>query len=121
MFVKTSLRDRLVCFANFVGMNLLALRFLLPSCLSYASSLPPTAPFKQLFSQSPSSHTLCSCLEVLSTTNNLCNFLHSKFQQVSTYAFRRWDDIFTQKGTAVVPITFASAPNPRPRCRPTSL
>ena len=51
----------------------------------------------QLFSQSLSSHTLCSCLKFLSTTNNLCNFWHSKFQQVSTYTFCSWDDIFTQK------------------------
>ena len=48
----------------------------------------------QLFSQGRSSYTLCSCLEFLSTTNNLCNFWHSKFQQVSTYAFCSWDDIF---------------------------
>ena len=66
--------------------------------LLYAyGSLPPAAPFTQLFSQSLSSHTLCSCLEILSTTNNLCNFWHSKFQQVSSYAFCNWDDIFTQK------------------------
>ena len=49
------------------------------------------------FSQSLSSHSLCSCLEFLSTTNNLCNFWHSKFQQVSTYAFCSWHEIFTQK------------------------
>ena len=62
-----------------------------------ATSHPPAAPLIQLFSQSLSSHTLCSCLDILSTTNNLCNFWHSKFQQVSTYAFCSWDDIFTQK------------------------
>ena len=60
-------------------------------------SLPPAAPFTQLFSQILSSHTLCSCLNILSTTKNLCNFWLSKFQQVSTYAFCSWDDIFTQK------------------------
>ena len=60
-------------------------------------SYPPAAPFTQLLSQSLSSHTLCSCLDILSTTNNLCIFWHSKFQQVSTYAFCSWDDIFTQK------------------------
>ena len=34
MFVKTSLRDRLICYADFVGMTLLALLFLppLPNC-----------------------------------------------------------------------------------------
>ena len=50
----------------------------------------------QLFSQILSSHTICSCLEILSTTNNLCKFWRSKFQQVSTYAFCGWDCIFTQ-------------------------
>ena len=67
-------------------------RTLLPATLS-----PPAAPFTQLFSQSLSSNTLCSCLDILSTTNNLCNFWHSRFQEVSTYAFCSWDDIFTQK------------------------
>ena len=60
-------------------------------------SLPLLATTTQLFSQSLSSHTLCSCLEIFSTTNNLCNFWNSKFQQVSTYAFCSWDDLFTQK------------------------
>ena len=64
---------------------------------SPCGSLPPAAPFTHLFSQSLSSHTICSCLDILSTTNNLCNFWHSKFQQVSTYAFCSWDDLFTQK------------------------
>ena len=62
-----------------------------------ATSRPPAAPFIQLFPQSLSSNTLCSCLEILFTTNNLWNFWHSKFQQASTYAFFSWDDIFTQK------------------------
>ena len=70
----------------------------LPPCRTPASR-PPTAPlpFTQLFSQSLSSHTFCSFLEILFTTNNLCDFWHSKFQQVSTYAFCSWDDLFTQK------------------------
>ena len=63
--------------------------------------LPATT--TQLFSQSLSSHTLCSCLENLSTTNNLCNFWHSKFQKVSTYAFCCWDDIFRQKWNCTSP------------------
>ena len=60
-------------------------------------SLPLPATTTQLFSQSLSSHMLCSCLEILSTTNNLCSFWHSYFQQVSTYAFSSWYDIITQK------------------------
>ena len=62
-----------------------------------ANSRPPVAPLTQLFSQILSSYILCSCLDIPSTTNNLCNFWHSKFQQVSTYAFCSWDDMFTQK------------------------
>ena len=62
-----------------------------------ATCRPPAAPFTQLFSQSLSSHTHCSCLDILSTINNLCNFWHSKFQKVSSYAFCSWDDLFTQK------------------------
>ena len=90
MFVKMSLRDRLICFADFVGMTLLEFRFLLPA-------VRLRLPSPNYFSQSLSSHTLCSCLDILSTTNNICNFWHSKFQQVSTYASCSQDDIFTQK------------------------
>ena len=68
------------------------------ACLPYVyGSFLLLATTTQLFSQSLSSHILCSCLETLSTTSNLCNFWHSKFQQVSTYAFCSWDDVFTQK------------------------
>ena len=70
------------------------------------TSRTPRARFTQLFSQSPSSHTLCSCFEILSTFNNLCNFWHTKFQQVSTYAFCSWDDIFTQNWNCSSPISF---------------
>ena len=77
-----------------------------------ATGRPPAAPFTQLFSQSLSSHTLCSCLEILSTTNNLCNFWHSKFQQVSTYAFCSWDETFTQKWNC-------SSPNNMCKCTET--
>ena len=66
---------------------------------------PPAAPlpFTQLFSQSLCSHTLWSRLDILSTTNNLCNFWHSEFQQVSTWAFCSWDDKFTQRWTCSSP------------------
>ena len=66
-------------------------------CWNDSVRSPSPATTTQLFPQSLSSHTLCSCLELLSTTNNLCNSWHSKFQQISTYAFCSWDDIFNQK------------------------
>ena len=62
---------------------------------SACSRFPTTT--NQLFSQSLSSYTLCSCREILSTTYNICNFWRSKFQQVSIYAFCGWDDLFAQK------------------------
>ena len=89
MFVKMSLRDRLIYFADFVGMTPLACR-------------TPMAPF--LFRLLLANcflrvclPTLCSCLENLSTTKNLCNFWRSELQQVSTYRFSTLGEIFTQK------------------------
>ena len=55
------------------------------------------------FSHSLSIHTLCSCLEILSTTNKLSNFWRRVFQQFSTYAFWSWSDIVTQKCICVSP------------------
>ena len=82
---------------------------LFPASLPYAfGSLPPAAPFPftQLFSQCLSSHTLCSRLERFSTANNLSNLWCSKLQQVSTYAFCSWDDIFTQEWICSPPNNF---------------
>ena len=67
-------------------------------------------PFTQLFFQSFLSLTPCSPLEILSTTNNLCKFWHSKFQQVSTYTLCRWNDIFTQKWNCSSPKTLGKSP-----------
>ena len=68
---------------------------------SACSLFPATT--TQLFSQSLSFHTLCSSLENLSTTDNLCNFWPSKFQQVNTNAFCSWYDIFTQEWNCFSP------------------
>ena len=65
-------------------------------CWKDSAHTPFPATTTQLFSQSLSSHALCRPREILSTTNNLCNFWHSKFQQVSTCVFCSWYDIFTQ-------------------------
>ena len=66
-------------------------------CWNDTADSPSLAITFQLFSQNLSSRTLCSCLEIHSTTNNFCSFWRSKFQQVSTYAFCSWVDKFTQK------------------------
>ena len=56
-----------------------------------------------LFSPSLSSHSLCSCLEFVTTTNNLCNFWRSKLQQITTHAFCSGHDIFTQESNCSSP------------------
>ena len=122
-----SLRDRLICFADFVGMTLLAHLFLLTACLPYASSLPPTAPFR-LRLPSPNSF-LRVCPATLFTP------VWKFFLPLTTSAISRTANsnksapmrfaagtIYLRKiRIAVHPITCASAPNPRPRCRPTPL
>ena len=59
------------------------------------SPLPATT--TEMFSECLLSHTLGSHLEMFYTTNNICNFWHSKLQQISTHTFCSWDKIFTQK------------------------
>ena len=55
------------------------------------------ATITQLFTQSFSSYTLRSYLEIFSSTNKLCNFWRSQFQQVSTHALCSWGVIIPQK------------------------
>ena len=62
------------------------------------------------FFQSLLSHTLCSRFERFSTANNFSNLWCSKLQNVSTYAFWCWDDIFTQKGNCSSPSNLCKSP-----------
>ena len=79
-------------------------------CWNDSARSPLLATTSQMFSECLSSHTLCSCLETLSTTNSLCNFWHSKLEHVSTYALCHWDDIFTQKGNCKSPKNLCKSP-----------
>ena len=106
-FVRISLRDRLVCLADFVGMRLLAVLFLLP--------LP--------------NFSLNVCLPTLLAAVWKC-FLpltrsaisgEAKCNKSASTHFAA-ETIYSRKsGIAVVPITCASALNPRLRCRPLPL
>ena len=121
MFVKMSLRDRLICFADFVGMTLLALRFPLPPFR------PPTAPFRLRL---PSPYFFLKvCLPTLFaavlifflplTTSAFSGTAISNKSAPTRFAV---GTIYLRKnGIAVLPITCASAPNHRPRCRPAPL
>ena len=81
-------------------------------CWKDSARTPLPATTTQLFSQSLCSHTLCRCLDILSTTNNPSDFWHSKFQQVSTYAFCSWDDLFTQKWNSSSPKNLSKCTKP---------
>ena len=99
-----SVPDRLIFFADFLGPT------------SACSRCPATT--FQTLSQSLSFHTLCSCFEILSSTNTLCMIWRIKVQQISIYTFCSRDKIITQNGIAVLPISCAITPSPRPRYQP---
>ena len=116
MFVKMSLYGQLICFADLVGMTLLAVLFLLPPCLPYASSLPPTAPFRlrlpsacgslhpTVFSESVFPHSLQLSwnsfyhqhpLQFLAQQFPTSQYLH--VLQLSRYVYAKMDLLISQK------------------------
>ena len=108
MFVKMSLRDRLDCLVDFVGMILLRLLLLcLPSPNCFLRVCFPT-----LFAAD-----LKDFLPLI--TSPISGAANSNKSAPTRFAA---GTIYLRKnGIAVLPITCASAPNPRPRCRPTPL
>ena len=112
MIEKMSLRDRLDCLVDFVGMILLCL---LPSCLPHASSLPPTAPFRLQLPSPNSFFRICFSTLFAADLNDFLPLITSpiscsKLQHVSTYAFCRWDDIFTQTWNCSSPNILCESP-----------
>ena len=104
LFVKMSLRERLICFADFVGMTLLAVLFLLPLPNCFLSLCLPTlfAAVLKLF--------LPLTTSAISGAANSNKSAPKRFAAGTIY--------LRKNGNAVFPITCASPPNPRPRCRP---
>ena len=113
MFVEMSLRDRLI-FADFVGMILLELRFLLlPVLLRLPSpnfSLRVCLP--TLFA-AVLKFFLPLTTFAISGTANSNKSAPTRFAAGTLY--------LRKNGIAVLPVNCAKAPNPRPRCRPTPL
>ena len=117
MFVKLSLRDWLVCFADFVGMTILA-------CLPYAFYSQPIVPSRLLLP--PLNCFLRVCLPtVFAAVQNF--FLPIKTTAISDAAksntsaparFATGTTCSPKNGVAVLPISCASAPNPLPCCWP---
>ena len=107
IFLKMSFRDQLICFADFVGMILLAVLFLLlsPSCFFIVFFPTFFATVLKFFLPLTTSAT--------SGTTNSNKSAPTRFAAGT---------IFLRKnGIAVLPVTCASAPNPRSCCRPTPL
>ena len=102
-----SLRDRLICFADFVGLTLLAVLFLLPLPKGFlrVCLLPFFAAILKLF--------LPVTTSAISGTANYNKSAPTGFAAGTIY--------LRKNGIAVLPKFCASAPNPRPRCRPTPL
>ena len=139
MFVKLSLRDRPDCLVDFVGMILLCL---LPACRTLSApflpavrlrlpsacgSLPPAAPFRLRLPSPNCFFRVCfptffaAVLKFFLplTTSAISGTAISNKSAPTRFAA---GTICLRKNViAVLPITCASAPNPRPRCRPTPL
>ena len=100
-------RDRLICFADFVGMTLLAVLLLLPLPNCFLRVCLPT-----LFAA-----VLIFFLPL--TTSAISGA--TKSNTAAPTRFAAGTKYLRKNGNAVLPITCARAPNPRPRCRPTPL
>ena len=104
MFVKFSLRDRLVCFADVVRMTRLSVFFLLP-LLNYFLEicfLTLSAAVSYVFLPP----TTCAIFG----TANSNKSPPTRFAAGTIYLHKN--------GIAVLPLNGASAQEPRPRCRP---
>ena len=104
MFVKITLRDRLDCLVEFVGMILLCL-LPLPNC--FLSVCLPT-----LFAAD-----LKDFLPLI--TSPVSGAANSNMSAPMCFAAGTIN--LRKKGIAVLPITCARAPNPLPLCLPTAL
>ena len=114
MFVTMSLRDRLICFADFVGMTLLALFFLLPPVLL---QLPSPNCFLRVCLPTLFAAVLKFFLPL--TTSATSDTANSNKSAPTRFAAGTIN--LRKNGIAVLPITCASALNPRPRCLTTPL
>ena len=106
MFVAMSLRDRLICLAGFVGITLLALRFLrLPSSNCFLRACLPT-----LFAAVLNSFLPLTTSAISGTANS---------NKSAPMRFAAGTICLRKNGIEVLLKTCASAPSPRPHCRPT--
>ena len=119
MFAKMSPRDRQVCFADFIGMNLLACRTPMAPFLFLPPPVRLRLPSPNCFLRVCLPTLFAAALKFflplttspISGTANSNKSAPTRFASGAIY--------LRKKGIAILPITCARAPNPRPRCRPT--
>ena len=109
MFVKMSHRDRLDCLVDFVGMILLCL---LPPLLLPLPNCFLRVCFPTLFAAVLKFFLPLTTYAISGTANSIKS-APTRFAAGTVY--------LRKDGIAVLPITCASAPSPRPRCQPTPL
>ena len=114
MFVKMSLRDRLDCLVDFVGMILLRL---LPPCLHTALRFPSPNCFLRVCFPTLFAAVLIDFLPLI--TSPISGTANSNMSELMRFA--AGTTYLRKKGIAVLPITWARAPNPLPLCLPTDL
>ena len=113
MFVKMSLRDRLDCLVDFVGMILLC------SLTPVRLQLPSPSPncfFKVFF---PTFFAAVSKVFLPLITSPISGAANSNMS--TPMHFAAGTTYLRKKGIAFLPITCARAPNPLPLCLPTTL
>ena len=107
MFVKKSLRDRLDCLVDFVGMILL--RLLLP-CLPTALRLPSPNCFLRVCFPTLFAAVLNDFRPLITSPISGTANANISAPLISTYASCRWDNIFTQKGNCSSPNNLCKSP-----------
>ena len=114
MFFKMSLCDRLICSADFIGTTLLALGFLLPP-------VRPRLPSPNCFLKVCLPTLFAAVLKFFLPVTTSANSGTANSYKSAPTLFAARTIYLRKKEIAVLPKTCASAPNPRPRCRPTPL
>ena len=114
MFVKMSLRHRLVCFADFVGMNLLA-------CLPRMTPSLFLLPLPNRFLRACLPTLFAAVFKFFLPLTTSANSGTLNYNKSAPMGFAAGTIHLRKNGIAVLPITCASTPNPRPFCRLTPL
>ena len=112
MFVKIFLCDRLVCFAYFVGINLLACRTPVAPFLFLLPALRLRLPSPNGFLRVCLPTLLAAVLKFFLPLTTSAIPRTANFNQSAPTRFAAGTMYLRKNGIAVVPITCASAPNP---------